>query len=99
MRFDYISNHPVMGGVSQNEGQKTVQLDTDLVLLDEDLMVKALKAKWSIEKGLDTLQADVMGFESYLRLMQGSTMTAQKLRFVAPPNYYPAPPYTNTWKG
>lgn len=97
IRFDYISDHPVIDP-DTNEGKKTVTKDNDVVLLDEDLMIKAVKAKWSLEKGLDTLQADMNAFDFYLKELRGTDRNAQTISFVRSPLYYPPPPYTNTWK-
>ena len=96
--FKYISNYPVVDGAGQVY-KRTCTVDSDVVLLDEDLMIKALKAKWSIEKSLETLQFDVMAFDTYLRELRGTDANAMTINFVGSADrYYPGAPYTSLWK-
>lgn len=100
IRFEYISDHPVVR--KQTDGNdtrlSTFELDEDVWLLDDDLIIKALKAKWSIEKGLDTVQADVGDFNSYLLDLKGTQAGSQRIMMGSTSPYMPQPPYTNLWK-
>ena len=72
--------------------------DIDTWRLDQDLIVKALKAKWSIEKGLDTVQADIADYNSFLLSLQGTQAHSQKIRMGGASPYAPQSPWTNLWK-
>ena len=97
VRFEYLSNFPVIDqdGVT---GKKLFEQDNDTWTLDEDLIIKGLKVKWSVEKGLDTLQADSGDYTQYLNELKGTDSSARRIQMGNPPIYYPNAPYTNTWK-
>jgi len=109
IRFDYISNWAVEGYTYLTVGDELVQskspkgkpvfeFDEDEWLLDEDLIIKALKVKWSIEKGLETVQADMGDFQSYLLELKGTQANAQRVMMGGKSPYMPQAPYTNLWK-
>jgi hypothetical protein len=109
IRFEYISNFPVEGytyatingELVQSKSPKEKLLferDEDEWLLDDDLIIKGLKAKWSLEKGLDTLQADAADYQAYLNELRGTQAHSQRIMMGGKSPYMPQPPYTNLWK-
>jgi len=103
IRFDYISDFPVESPISLPEQPdpvriKTFETDNDVWLLDEDLIIKALKAKWSIEKGLETMQSDMGDFQGYLLELKGTQAHSQRIMMGGSSPYMPQAPYTNLWK-
>ena len=98
IRFDYISNFPVLKAGTTDTLIKTFVSDGDLWLLDEDLIIKGLKLKWSIEKRLDTVSADLNDYKSYDWALKGTQAGAQKVALGGRGIYYPGSPYTNLWK-
>lgn len=98
IRFDYISNFVCQDATDENIRKKTFTKDTDIWLLDDDLVIKALKVKWSLEKGLDTLQADAADYSSYLLELVGTQAMSQRIRMSGSTPYTPQAPYTNLWK-
>ena len=103
IRFEYLSNFPVIDGdtVQQLEPTriKTFEKDSDVWILDEDLIIKGLKAKWSLEKSLSTLQADIGDYNNYQHELKGTQAGSQRIALGGKRPYWPSPPYTNTWKG
>lgn len=99
IRFDYISDNPVLAYGTTDVYNKTFETDGDRWILDDDLIIKGLKVKWSIEKRLDTLTADVNDYTSYLKELKGTQAGAQKLSFGRGRDINQVyPPYTNLWK-
>jgi hypothetical protein len=101
IRFEYISNHPVVTAPDADTPDKRIETfanDSDIWLLDDDLIIKALKAKWSIEKGLDTLQADMADSAGYLQELKGTQAGSQRIQLGGKSPYTPQAPYTNLWK-
>ena len=109
IRFEYISNFPVEGytyaefdgELVQSKSPKEKPLferDEDVWLLDDDLIIKGLKAKWSLEKGLDTLQADAADYKAYLLELQGTQANSSRIMMGGKSPYMPQAPYTNLWK-
>ena len=109
IRYNYISNYPVIGNTYRDVGGGRIidipdspkpyfTEDIDTWRLDQDLIVKALKAKWSIEKGLDTVQADIADYNSFLLSLQGTQAHSQKIRMGGASPYAPSAPWTNLWK-
>ena len=103
IRFDYISNFPVVTAPDSDTNPdtriKTFESDDDIWLLDEDLIIKGLKVKWSVEKGLETLQADSADYVAYLNELKGTQAGSRRILIGGNNSpYHPSPPYTNTWK-
>lgn len=102
IRFDYISNFPVIvapdSDIDPNKRLKTFSTDDDIWLLDEDLIIKGLKVKWSVEKGLETLQSDSADFVAYLNELKGTQAGSRRILIGGNSGSHLSPPYTNTWK-
>ena len=98
IRFEYISNHLVQDSENEDLRYETFQDDANIWLLDDDMIIKGLKAKWSLEKGLDTLTADISDYNSYMLSLQGTDSSSQRIRIGGGTPYFPRSPYTNLWK-
>ena len=97
VRLEYISDYPVLkaNGFDYIE---TFEDDNDIWLLDNELIIKGLKVKWSIEKRLDTLPADIADYKGYLKEMKGTQAGSKRINMGSRKPYTPSAPYTNLWK-
>lgn len=101
LRFEYLSNFPAYRPAENENPEEylpTFGKDSDQWLLDEDLVIKGLKVKWSLEKGLDTLQADSADYASYLNELKATDSSSRRISLGGGTVYYPSPPYTNLWR-
>ncbi len=98
IRFEYVSNNSVQDAEDENLTKNIFEKDGDIWLLDDDLVIKALKAKWSIEKGLETIQADMGDYANFLLSLTGTQAGSKRIMMGSKSPYFPQAPYTNLWK-
>lgn len=75
VRFEYISDYPVTD--REGEYKARFDADTDLWLLDDDLLILDLQWRFKKLKGMQDWQEDKAGCETYKKSLQGSDQSAK----------------------
>lgn len=82
IRFEYVSNYPVLDVLATPKARFT--RDSDTWRLDDDLIQMDLVWRFKKLKGLDDWQIDFQDFNNYSRKLLGTDNNAQSINTVGP---------------
>jgi hypothetical protein len=97
LTFEYQSN-ALFSDTTGFTFKQRITADTDIWLLDDDLLMMNFKWRWKKEKGLDDWQVDAAEWQTYVRNYMGETRGARALIFGRPTEHGAVEPYTNLWR-
>jgi hypothetical protein len=97
LTFEYQSN-ALFSDTTGFTFKQRITADTDVWLLDDDLLMMNFKWRWKKEKGIDDWQVDAAEWQTYVRNYMGETRGARALIFGRPTEHGAVEPYTNLWR-
>lgn len=87
--FEYVSSNWILGADAVTYKAKFT-LDTDTLLLNEDLLLMGLRWRWKKEKGLDYAE-DFRTYEEQVKDLMGRSGGKRALRMDSPERQFPGP--------
>ena len=97
LTFEYLSN-ALFTDATGFTGKQRFTADTDIWLLDDDLLAMNFKWRWKKEKGLDDWQVDAAEWRTYARNYMAESRGARAISMGLTYEKKDAvAPYFNTW--
>lgn len=97
LRFEYLSEALFTDSTGATPKER-FNLDTDLWVLDDDLLMLDLRWRWKKAKGLDDWQIDAAEYRSYRNALIAAENGSGTISFSTPPDEITVEPYTNLWR-